>query len=209
MPAPAQPSQLNIINLALTHLKNRRISSLTENSVQANAANACYETARRETLRGHDWPWATCITSLALNATYAADASGLYAGKWSYAYTYPANCIAMWHIYTAGTIDKSKGEDFREVYDPVNNQKILLTDCADALGEYTFDLSDTTLWDSNFVTAFAYRLAADMAPALTGDDSIAEDMLKKSIIAISESERMASYETNVNENTTSTYEDAR
>jgi hypothetical protein len=209
MPFPAKPSQVDIVNMALGLLKCRKISSMSENSVEAVEANRWYEPARREALRGHDWTWATSVTTLALNATYAASASGVYAGKWKYAYTYPANIVAIWHLYNEFTQNKSVGEDFRELYDSTNNQTVIVTDCEDALAEATFDLSDTTLFDSFFVTAFSYVLAAKMAPALTGDDSIADALLKKANIAMSESERMNSYEQNVTEQKTSSYQDAR
>jgi len=41
---------------------------------------------------------------------------------------------------------------------------VILTDTDEALGEYTFDVQDVTMFDSNFITAFAFRLAYDMAP---------------------------------------------
>jgi len=247
-------SQLDIVNLALGNLKQRSIASMAEVSAQAGEANRCYETARRETLRGHDWGFATCVNILALNSTYQSfatwlpthvyavgvlvkdgdnyyscntahtsgatlaanasywsDASPLYAGQWLFAYTYPSNAVAVWHIYNSATKDKDNGEQFRVVYDSVNNEKVILTDCDLAMGEYTFDLQDTTLFDANFVTAFAFRLAANMAPNLTGDDKIAQDMMAGYNAAISEAERMSSYEAKdeAAKGRTSPYEDIR
>jgi hypothetical protein len=208
MPAP---SQTEIVNIALAHLKQRKIANLTESSVQAVEANRCYETARRETLRSHDWGFATVVKALVLNATYAVSSTGIYAGKWLYAYTYPSNAVAVWHVYSESTADKDNGEQFRIIYDPDHNQRIILTDCYQALGEYTFDVQDTTMFDANFVTAFACRLAFDMAPNLTGDDQVAGEMLKLFNMAISEAERMSSYEAydDSRKKTTSTYEDIR
>jgi hypothetical protein len=250
----ALPSQTEIVNIALAHLKQRKIASMSETSIQALEANRCYETARRETLRSHDWGFATCVMQLALNATYQSyetwtagdtyvvgelvingaqyyscntahtasaafttdiaywdDASPLYAGKWLYAYSYPSNCIAMWHVYNSGTPDKDNGEQFRVLYDSVHTAKVILTDCELALGEYTFDVTDTTMFDANFVTAFALRLAFDMAPNLTGDDNVAAGMLKLFNIAISEAERMSSYEAkdDASKNAKSSYEEIR
>ena len=209
MPTPV--SQLEIINLALGHLKQRKIASMDEVSVQASEANRCYETARRDTLRGHDWGFATNVKPLALNSSYAISDTGVYAGKWLFAYAYPSNVVAIWHVYNEATPDKDNGELFRVVYDDVNNQKVILTDCDEALGECTFDLEDTTLFDANFVTAFAFRLAASMASNLTGDDSIADAMLKAFNVYISEAERVSSYEErdNSGKGTTSPYEETR
>ena len=205
------PSQTDIINLALAHLKQRKIASLSENSVQASEALRCYDIARRETLRGHDWGFATVVKDLALNSTYLPSATGVYAGKWLFCYTWPSNVVAVWHVYNESTPDKDNGEEFREIYDDVNNQRLILTDTDQALGEMTFDLSDTSLFDANFVTAFAYRLAADMAANLTGDDTIADTMMKMYQAFVSEAERMNSYEAkdDAAQKRTSPYEDVR
>ena len=204
-------SKTELINMALAHIKQRKIASLTEVSIQASEALRCYEIARHETLRGHDWGFATVVKSLSLDSTYATDSEGTYAGKWIYAYTYPANCVAMWHIYSVGTTDKDNGEQFRVVYDDTNNKKVILTDTDEALGEYTFDVQDVTMFDANFVSAFAYRLAADMAPNLTGDDSIAESMFKMYTALMQDAERVASYESKDDSSKTakSSYEELR
>ena len=204
-------AQLDIINLALGHLKQRKIASLNEVSPQALEALRSYEMARKDTLRGHDWGFATNVKALALNTTYAASDTGVYAGKWLFAYVYPSNVVAVWHVYNEATADKDNGEQFRIVYDDVNNEKVILTDCEEALGECTFDLQDTTLFDASFVTAFAYKLASHMAPNLTGDDSIVDAMNKAFLTTISEAERMSSYEAKdeAAKGRTSPYEDVR
>lgn len=246
------PSILNIVNLALGNLKMGPISSMSEVSTKALAANNCYEIARREALRRYTPPWATAVIALGLNATYMAFStwtagtaytvgnlvkngtdyyrciiahtasaafvtdeanwsvsSQLYAGRWSLAYTYPSNCLAMNLVYNEGTINKSKGEPYVETYDSVNNAKVILTDCEDALGEYTFDLSDTTIWDSVFCAIFSLKLAEHMSPALTADDTITLNLRALFEKELSEARRIASYEKNVTENITSSYEDAR
>lgn len=210
MPFPAKPAQVDICNLALGHLKCRKIASMSENSVEAVAANEWWDPSRRETLRGHDWPFAVVVKLMALSATYPTQGpNDLYAARWVYAYSAPANAVAVFHVYNEQTKDKTVGDDFRSVYDDVNNQLIVLTNCADAYAEYTFDLSDTTLWSSDFIVAFSYILAGRMAPQLTGDDSIADSYLKKGLIAISEAERLSSYESAVTEVKSSSYEDSR
>lgn len=204
-------SQTEIINLALGHLKQRKITSPTEVSVQAQEAMRCYETARKETLRNHDWGFATVVKDGALDATYAASTTGLYAGEWDFAYTYPSNAIAVWHVYNENTVDKDNGELFRVLYDDTNNKKVIVTNTEYAMIEYTFDVQDTTMFDANFVTAFAWRLAYDMAPNLTGDDNIAMEMIKMFNMAISEAERMSSYEARDEQSkkTKSAYEEIR
>ena len=207
----AAPSKTDIINMALAHLKQRKIASLTEVSIQASEALRCYEIARHETLRGHDWGFATVVKPMALDATYATDSVGSYAGKWIYAYSYPSNALAIWHVYNINTPDKDNGEEFRVLYDDTNNKKVILTDVEEALVEYTFDVQDVTMYDANFITAFTFRLAYDMAPNLTGDDAIAGEIFKTYNALIHDAERMNSYEAkdDSSKTTTSAYEDLR
>ena len=204
-------SKTEIINLALGHLKQRKITSETEVSVQAQEAMRSYDIARREALRSHDWGFATVVKDGALDSTYPASTTGVYAGEWLFAYTYPANAIAVWHVYNEATKDKDNGELFRCIYDDTNNKKVILTNTEYALIEYTFDVQDTTMYDANFIPAFAWRLAYEMAPNLTGDDAIAGEMLKMFNMAVSEAERMSSYEARDEQSkkTTSSYEDVR
>ena len=204
-------SQTEIINLALGHLKQRKITSPTEVSVQAQEAMRYYEIARKEALRSHDWGFATVVKDGALDATYPVSATGVYAGEWLFAYTYPANAVAIWHLYNEATVDKDNGELFRVLYDDTNNKKVIVTNTENALIEYTFDVQDTTMYDANFVTAFGWRLAYEMAPNLTGDDAVADEMMNMFNMAISEAERMSSYEARDEQGkkTKSSYEDVR
>lgn len=190
-------SQINIVNLALGHLAQAPIVTTADASVQAQAAVRVWETSRKEALRSHDWAFATVVTTLTTSTTYGTlTTSGLYAGDYIYAYQYPSNCLAMWHVYNESLPDKSVGEDFRELYDSVNGAKVIVTNVYEALGEYTFDVTDPTFYDSFFVTALAYRLAADMAMQLTGDPQLAMTMVKLFQAQISEAERMSAYENN-------------
>ena len=207
----APVSKTDIVNLALGHLKQRKIANLTENSIQAQEANRSYDIARREALRGADYGFCLVVKTLAVDATYAASSDGVYAGKWIYAYTYPSNSISIKRIFNETTADAKQRNEFTVVYDDVNNKKVILTDVYQALCEYTFDVQDTSLFDASFVPAFAFRLAYEMAPNLTGDDAIADAMLKLYNVAISEADRAGSYETydTSQEKTTSSYQDVR
>lgn len=190
-------TQVEIINLALGHIAQAPITLTTDASVQAQAAMRIWDTARKEALRGHDWSFGTVVTALTANTTYATiSTSGLYAGDYIYCYDYPANCLAMWHVYNESLKDKSVGEDFRELYDPVNSAKVIVTNTADALGEYTFDVTDPSFYDANFVTVLSYRLAAELAMPLTGDPQLAITMMKVFTDMMAEAERMSSYENN-------------
>lgn len=205
-------TQKEIINLALNHLAVAPLVSTDEGSVASLAALRVWDSARKESLRGHDWSFGTVVATLTISATYATlSTSALYAGSWIYAYTYPSDCLALWRVYNESKADKSVSEDFRELYDSTNSQRVVVTNVYEALGEYTFDVTDPAYYDANFVRVLSYKLAADMAISLTGDPKLFVTMDKKFNELMSEAERSTSYENNPDKvvEGTSAFVDAR
>lgn len=190
-------TQVEVINLALGNIAQAPIGSISEASVQAETAVRVWDPCRKESLGGHDWPFASVVATLSLSATYGTlTTSGLYAGEYVYAYDYPDSCLALWKVYEEGKADKSVSRDFRKVYDHVNSQNVILTNVENALGEYTFDVTDTSFWDSDFITAMSYRLAAAMAMQLTGDPQLALTMMKTFTEIMGDAKRTSSLENN-------------
>lgn len=205
-------TQVEVINLALGHIAQAPITSISEASVQAEAAVRIWDTARKEALRGHDWAFATVVATLTPSATFATlCASGTYAGNWQYAYTYPGNCLALWKVYNEAKTDKTVSEDFRELYDSTNAQKVIVTNTPTALGEYTFDVTDPAHFDSNFTMVLSYRLAAGLAMQLTGDPQLGMTMTGLFEKMLHEAKRGSSLENNPDhiQERTSCFEDAR
>jgi len=198
----AGPSQVSIINLGLSHIAQKPIVAITDTSPQALAVMRVWDLALREALRASAPGFATAVIALALSATYTPL-------HWLYGYVYPANCLAMNKVYTEATLDPAVGEEFREVYDNVNNVKIIVANVAEAYGEYTYLIADTTLFDPSFAKALSYRLASDLAIPLVGDRALAEGMDKKFLVAASECNRFNSYEQKKQAEQTSKFVDAR
>jgi len=193
-------SQLEIVNAALGHISVFPITSMAEASPAAQEATRRWGLCRQEVLRGSKWPFSTVIVSLS-TSNYT-----IVANDWSYAYQYPSDCLIMWAIYYN---QKDRKQDFREVYDPVNGVKVLLTNISNAIGEYAVDLDTPELFDSAFSMALSYLLAARMAKPLTGDDKLAESMMKIYLALISEADRLSSYEEKVAVEQSSAFVDAR
>ena len=205
-------TQVEIINLALGHIAQAPISATSEASIAAETAARVWDTARKEALSGHDWAFGTVVATLTPSSNFATlTASGTYAGDWSYAYTYPGNCLALWKVYNESKANKSISDDFRVLHDATNSQKVIVSNTPSALGEYTFDLADPTFYDARFVSVLSYRLAAAMAMPLTGDPNLGITMMKIFNDMMGEAERMSALENNpdkVNEGT-SAFVDAR
>jgi len=195
-------SQVSIINGALDHIACKPIVGIADASPQAQAAVRAWSKALQASLREATPGFATAIVALTLHATYVPL-------HWLFAYTYPANCLAMNKVYNEGTVDPTVGEEFREVYHPTTNEKIIVTNCDLAYGEYTFDLTDTTLFDASFVKTLEYRLAADLAAPLVRNKELEDSMDKKFIISASECARYNAYEQKNATKQKSSFVDAR
>lgn len=184
--------QIQIINLGLGHISQRTIESLTEGSVQSDVANDVWEACLKECLRGNNWPFATVIEALAEVSNYTPPTG------FTYAYGYPSNGVAVWRISNSYTNpNNKKGEDFRELYVPSLSVKVLITNCYQAVGEYTYYLQDTALYDSMFVNVLSWRLAAAMAMPLNADSELAINATKVFQNQLSEAQRQSSYENNI------------
>jgi hypothetical protein len=193
--------KVDIINLALGRLSQSPIGDIAENSVQANVANRVWEICLKDCLRSNNWSFAQVTDNLALVPFTPA--------SWVYAYAYPSNAVVIWKIFNQYTADNA-GERFTEGFSIDTNQKILLTNCSNAIVIYTHYLQDATQFDSNFVNILGYRLAAEMAMPLNADPELAKAMTALYVTQSSEAQRMSSYESDaLYKRDVSPYVDAR
>lgn len=178
-------SQLNIINLALSHIAQTPVTAaqlIANNTVQSQAALRVWEFARKETLRAYNWGFAKTQEALAITTDYDP-------AVYTYAYIYPTNCVAVRKVNVRTNLDDTISGKYEIMHDPTNDLQRIVTDIEDAYIEYTYDHDTPTLWDSAFVVAFAYRLAAEMAVPLNGNPNQAEAQVKLAGDAISEAKR--------------------
>jgi hypothetical protein len=167
-------SKTEISNLALSHLGiSSDIANLdTEKSEEATACRRFYELAKKSTLSDIDWTFATKFETLGLieeNPT----------SEWRYSYRYPVGCLNFRRILSGLRNDTPES---RVPYIILTDDagKIIYTDEQNAESEYTQDVTDTTLFSEEFVLALSFRLAAYVAPRVTGGDPF---KLKKDMLA--------------------------
>lgn len=174
-------SEVEICNMALGHVGNSSaIASLAEKSNEARACSLYYAQCRDEVLSAFPWPFATVINALTLVASDPTT-------EWSYSYRYPADALATFRIpsgfdrLATGFVGTTWGltpwgwplfpsipVPYRIVSDA--SGKLIYTDMASATIEYTSRLTDVTQYPADFTAALALRLAADVAPTVTGGD---------------------------------------
>jgi len=145
-------SEVDICNRALQHLGAKRITSLTENSRNANSCNSCYETSLVAELEAHVWRFSIKRASLAEDAV---------APTWgrAHAYTVPSDFIKFAPKYP---------ED-ADVYDDweLESGKILTDDTAPLYLRYVSKTVSVDAMPMLFREAVAARMALEMCEEVT------------------------------------------
>lgn len=154
-------SQVEIANRALTKLGAARIISFGDDNKQARAISSMWDIVRDSELRAHIWSFSVKRTALpALVST----------PDWGYEYEYqvPGDYLRLLQVndvYNGPSMD-----DYRNgaTADYVLEGRKILTDFGAPLKiRYIARMEDTTMWDTNFVEAFACKLAFELAEDLT------------------------------------------
>ena len=174
---------VDICNLALTRIGTLPIISLSDGTANSNKCASIYDPARRATLRDFRWNFAkTTINAAAANS----EISFL---NWNYAYTYPQNCLQVLSIYNQGTNPEdaflanpifsgnlqpndNMSSIFEIQHSPIigDSSKVICANCeSPAYIEFIYDVIDTTLFDDYFISALGWRMAYELAPAITAN----------------------------------------
>lgn len=165
-------SDVQIANRALQKLGEARITSVfpPDNLKSARAVNAAWEIVRDNELRAHCWNFAKELTTLPADA--AVPSYG-----WNVQYTLPADCL---RVRVVGNMRQSLGLlNYRtglEGLYTIAGRKILTSLTAPLPLEYTKRITDTSVWDANFVEAFACKLAEEICVEITQSDAKKESL---------------------------------
>lgn len=157
-------SKTEVCNLAISHLGiSKEIANVeTERSAEAGACRRFYDTARDVTLRDFVWPFATKIQALGL---VEEDPNT----EWSYSYRYPTDCLKFRRILSGIRNDTRQSRvPYRIARD--SSGLLIFTDAPSAVAEYTIQEETVTRFPDDFVMALSFRLAAYIAPRVTGGD---------------------------------------
>ncbi len=74
--------------------------------------------------------------------------------EWAYRYPVPADCLRIKSV--------DNGEDYERI------GRLIYTNSEDPTLRYVWDMTDSELWDNLMVDALSLRLAAALAPTITG-----------------------------------------
>lgn len=185
----------SVCNLALSEVGSRvSITSLTQGTPAANAANLFYTPKTQMLLRGANWDFARKQELLTLNKAVIIDGEASDdppPQPWLYEYLYPSDCLkmrfiipyyppatpgtplttgstgALWPQDTITRIPFVIANDTDDEDEPI---KVILTNLETAIGIYTADLSEyPDLWDPLFLTAETAMLGAYFVNTLARD----------------------------------------
>lgn len=175
-------SPASVTNIALEYIASQaRVTSLTDGSVAANAAQVVYAPVVQLMLRELDPDFARFTAPLAISAA----ATPII--PWSYEYVYPADAARIRQVRPPmGGYDTNNPQPVRAnvAFDniggpPAVQTKVILTNQVGALAVYTSLSVGEALWDGVFTDAVARRLANPLAMALSGRPDFAKEVLEE------------------------------
>lgn len=158
-------SDTEIVNLAIVALGGKTITSLTDGSNNANAANAIYGIVRDQALRGHNWNFATKRVQLAEVSTapvFGFDHQHAIPSDWLRTVSVHDNDAGL------GTIE------FKE--ETYEGQRVLLSNSEDVYLRYVARITDPTLYNADFVVAFAIEMAKRLATKIASSNTVKADL---------------------------------
>lgn len=198
-------TDLQVANMALAHIGVGAAESLSsDNSAKVDAINAFKEITREQTLRDFPWPFATMtadstdVTTAATNA-FAAIASAPN-NEWAWSYRYPTDCVEIRRIQSGVRNDTPVSRvPYRIGFDGTTataTGRLIFTDMEDAILEYTALVTDNTIYPTDFVMAWSYRLAWHIAPTLaaTYTPELSNDLMQKYALQIGRAKMNAANE---------------
>jgi hypothetical protein len=174
-------SEVEICNLALSHIRAGSINSLTESSAQAQQCKLLYPLLRDQVLEDSTWQFAHGLKALAV-------LTSVDIFNWNYAYQYPSDCLKVnrlllnWEeiqndqaIYAARlrdlglTFPDLKQQVEFKVFNVDGNRVIAANECELRI-DYIKKITDPNLFSTKFVMALSHLLSAELAIPIVGVD---------------------------------------
>lgn len=199
-------SQVQICNLALTNIAKPSISDINEASAEAIACRRYYEHVRDLMLESYPWRFARKTDVL-------AEVTNAKANRWGYAYQRPADCLKIRRIVDESLTDywPSDGDGLVVAggYATDIEGSIIYSNVSPAYVEYTYRVTDPTLFPPMFVEAFGWQLAVRLAMALTRDPKVRADAYQLAVRTSGEAAALDANEVRETSDSPSRYVEAR
>ena len=194
---------VEICNLALSHVGGFPIQSVTEATKEARECKRLYPTAKDSTLEAFDWDFARKEKALG-----ELSGNGVTRSGWTYSYEWPSDCVIPRRIYNAA--DKHKKIEYEIGVNDDLNKRMILCNEEDAILIYTARVSDANLFSPSFKEALGYRLGSELAFPLRAKSDLKTSLFREFLLKVGSSQ-----ESNANASEkyltteTSSFQDAR
>jgi hypothetical protein len=192
---------VDICNLALTHIGQKNITSLSDATENARRCLQIYANCRDEVLRDAAWKFATVIATLVENDVVTVVG-------WDYVYDLPADYVRIRKIYTDDTtlfdtmisnsamfvntipVTNPRGIPYKIVYDVDTAAQVLVSNANPLYIEYTVRINNPSFYDAMFIKALSFKLASELANYLCTDSNESDKMLQRYAMIMSEAARV-------------------
>lgn len=161
-------SKIDIWNTSLSHIGHRAtVQDPNESSVEANHCRRFYPIALDVALERYAWSVATMRAPLA-EVENPVD-------HWAFAYALPNDCVKMRAVLPPECADDSMVQDF-VIEAAADGTPILYTNMQDAVGRYTYRMTNTTRFTPMLVMTLSYDLAALLVGPIPKDPKLKQVM---------------------------------
>lgn len=164
-------SEIVACNLALSHIGQSPIVSLEDANESARALNRIFTISRDVALRAKNWKFAKVKIALVEIADQTIPG-------WIYVYGYPAKALCVRKVFIDIESPDPEKMEYDTMFIPALSRKVIVTNVENAYVEYTYQVENAELWDTSFIMALSFLLAAQVAKPLTANDDIAKLMLQ-------------------------------
>lgn len=154
-------STTTVINGALRRLGGERITSIDDGSVNANYALDIYDDLLEDSLRSHDWNFAT--KRVKLSQLVAVPVFG-----YDKAYALPAD----WLRNTAPKDNDAGVSTFDYKVETLEGQRVLVASREDIWLRYIYLLEDPVKWSADFRMFMILALARDLAIPVASSNAL-------------------------------------
>jgi hypothetical protein len=162
------PGPSDVVNAALVEIGGSRITSLTDGSTNANAANDIYTEIRDGLLRSHNWNFATKRAKLAQSSTVPAF-------EFDYAYPLPSDWIRTTSVHNN---DAGHGTVFYRM-EIVGTQRAILADSDQLYIRYVYQVTDPNQMAADFRRAFELALARSLSLKIPTSNTVKAELVKE------------------------------
>jgi len=163
-------SEARICSMALSHLGEDAIESLTEGTAESNACDLWYDYSRRIALASHDFGFARTRQAL---ATHDDDPPS---GIWGYRYQYPSDCVKLRKLQSPSG-DQADNIPYEIELGDNRDNKSIVTDLQDAVAVFTYNLTQVDLFTEYFILMLSFGLAGNLTYSITGKREFRKDMI--------------------------------